>query len=264
MRCSYIQFISFFGVIALSVVFVTGISANDNQVQICIEGCHEKHGTDTITVEGELGEDGSDLNDCLLECTTSVDVTDLDSVDIDGEIVAPDTNAPLNPEETRQLCGVTFSTDDKIIRGNVANNSQQCMESPLVIEAPPETEAPPEAEPQQSLLVQALAQCESAGVQTLNRDEEVRLVDKVSDFTEDECGVLSLYATVKTIRSWLFFIAGALALLMIIFAGLLLTVSRNEAQKVEKAKKYLLSALFGFTLILISGSVLQILMSLLT
>ena len=105
------------------------------------------------------------------------------------------------------------------------------MESDLGIDPPPTIE------PQQSLLTQALAQCNKSGVQSLSRDEVLALVDKVSEFSEKDCELLSLYATFKTIRNWLFFIAGFLGLSAIIFAGFLWIISRNEEKKTGKSKE---------------------------
>lgn len=253
---SCVQYILFFGVVALSVVFTTTISAHSDPGESCRQGCIQDHKTQN-QLDSVLNADQAR---CIIsECTTSLDATlvDLESVDIDAGIVAPDTNASLSSEETQQSCEVLFNADDPLVRGNLGNNNQQCMESDLGIDPPPTIE------PQQSLLTQALAQCNKSGVQSLSRDEVLALVDKVSEFSEKDCELLSLYATFKTIRNWLFFIAGFLGLSAIIFAGFLWIISRNEEKKLARAKKFLLSALFGFTLVLISGSILQILMALL-
>ena len=75
----------------------------------------------------------------------------------------------------------------------------------------------------------------------------------------DNRQLLCLYSSFKQIRNWLFFIAGFLTTLFIIIGGILwITAGDNEA-RVTKARKFLISAVVGLVIVLLSLSMLQIL-----
>ena len=57
--------------------------------------------------------------------------------------------------------------------------------------------------------------------------------------------------------------AGAVALLMILFAGFLYIKSRGEPEKTKTAKRVLIAAIVGFVIVLLSQSMLSIIRSLL-
>lgn len=75
---------------------------------------------------------------------------------------------------------------------------------------------------------------------------------------KDKMNLLCTYSSIKLVQRWLFFIAGAVTLMFMAIGGLLWITAGDSDDRAKKARGFLLSALGGFAIVLLSAALLSI------
>ena len=75
---------------------------------------------------------------------------------------------------------------------------------------------------------------------------------------KDSFNLLCTYSSVKLVQRWLFFGAGAVTILFMVIGGLLWITAGDSDDKAKKARGFLLSAIVGFVIVLLSTTLLSI------
>lgn len=73
-----------------------------------------------------------------------------------------------------------------------------------------------------------------------------------------DSGIYGIVGIIQEFGGWLLLIAGALAIVMVIYGGLRYMVSMGNPQQTEAAKKTIMFALIGLVVIVLSGSIVKL------